>query len=123
MLRKILQVVSQKISVAPDIDWDALAQDTEGFSGADLQALVYNAHLMAITASLAASKASGDSKGKGKAKNDGVTEKSSNDEKPIQYFIVGKEDEDATHSKAEEYAMQARVSYGAEFRSDRVKFF
>ena len=106
-----MQVVSQKISVAPNVDWDALAEATEGFSGADLQALVYNAHLEAITSSLETSKNSSDRKGKGKAREDGAAVSSTEEEKPIQYFVVGREDGNAPRSKAEENALQQRVSH------------
>lgn len=45
---KILEVVSRKLKVDEDVDWEYYAERTEGFSGADLQALVYNAHLDVI---------------------------------------------------------------------------
>ena len=37
----------------PSVDFGALARGTEGYSGADLQALVYNAHLDAVHETLA----------------------------------------------------------------------
>lgn len=74
------------MTFAPSIDFDVIASDTEGFSGADLQAMVYNAHLEVVHASINASerKASspdgedaegghgkGKSTGKGKGKVNG----------------------------------------------------
>lgn len=46
----ILAAVSKKLQLSPEVDNRLLtiAQRTEGFSGADLQALMYNAHLEAI---------------------------------------------------------------------------
>ncbi|KZP06528.1 AAA-domain-containing protein [Athelia psychrophila] len=52
--KDILQAVSSKVSMAADIDWTFVAESTEGFSGADLQALVYNAHLEVVHSSIAA---------------------------------------------------------------------
>lgn len=39
--------------MAPDVDLSVLARKAEGFSGADLQAMVYNAHLDVVHASIA----------------------------------------------------------------------
>jgi len=36
------------MKIAPGVDFAKLAAHTEGFSGADLQALVYNAHLESV---------------------------------------------------------------------------
>ncbi|KAK9376266.1 P-loop containing nucleoside triphosphate hydrolase protein [Lipomyces chichibuensis] len=44
----IIQAMSRKMELAEDIELDDIAHKTEGFSGADLQALMYNAHLAAI---------------------------------------------------------------------------
>ncbi|KAJ3021766.1 Peroxisome biosynthesis protein pex1 [Thoreauomyces humboldtii] len=45
---EILQAVSTKLSLEPSVSLASYAARTEGFSGADLQALLYNAHLEAI---------------------------------------------------------------------------
>lgn len=50
--REIIEAISRKVPLAPDVNIDEWAQRTEGFSGADLQALLYNAHLETITAGL-----------------------------------------------------------------------
>lgn len=68
---------------------------TEGYSGADLQALVYNAHLQVIHATIDASP----------ARRSGQEE-----EKRIQYVTLGATDKDKVLSKAEESEMQKRVS-------------
>ncbi|KAK4057620.1 Peroxisome biosynthesis protein pex1 [Microbotryomycetes sp. JL221] len=45
---EILKACSRKIHLAPSIDLRHLATKTDGYSGADLQAVMYNAHLEAI---------------------------------------------------------------------------
>uniref|UniRef100_A0A5B7BPC2 Peroxisomal ATPase PEX1 n=1 Tax=Davidia involucrata TaxID=16924 RepID=A0A5B7BPC2_DAVIN len=44
----ILTVLSRKLPLASDVDLDAIAHMTEGFSGADLQALLSDAQLAAV---------------------------------------------------------------------------
>lgn len=44
----ILKVLSRKLPLASDVDLDAIARMTEGFSGADLQALLSDAQLQAV---------------------------------------------------------------------------
>ncbi|KAF9070811.1 P-loop containing nucleoside triphosphate hydrolase protein [Rhodocollybia butyracea] len=53
--KDILEAVSRKVSLAASVDLSEVAQATEGFSGADLQALIYNAHLEVINTSIASS--------------------------------------------------------------------
>ncbi|KAM6575126.1 hypothetical protein CsatA_023453 [Cannabis sativa] len=45
---EILSVLSRKLPLASDVDLDAIAHMTEGFSGADLQALLSDAQLEAV---------------------------------------------------------------------------
>lgn len=96
---QILEAVSRKVAVSPTVDLDAVARDTEGFSGADLQALVYNAQLEVIHETIAASSDAGNSN---TAKED--------DDQPIEYTIVGGlPGEKTVKSRAEEAAFQRRV--------------
>lgn len=44
----ILMAVSKPLKMAGDVDFQAIAEGTEGYSGADLQAVVYNAQLESI---------------------------------------------------------------------------
>ncbi|KAJ8659027.1 hypothetical protein O0I10_005409 [Lichtheimia ornata] len=44
----ILQALSRKMTLAPEVDLMEFAEKTEGYSGADLQGFLYNAHLEAI---------------------------------------------------------------------------
>ncbi|KAI8379654.1 P-loop containing nucleoside triphosphate hydrolase protein [Radiomyces spectabilis] len=45
---EILEALSHKMTLASDVDLRVYAEKTEGFSGADLQGFLYNAHLEAI---------------------------------------------------------------------------
>jgi peroxin-1 len=44
----ILQALARKLELAPDVDIYALAARTPNYTGADLQAMLYNAHLEAV---------------------------------------------------------------------------
>ncbi|KAH8827941.1 P-loop containing nucleoside triphosphate hydrolase protein [Flagelloscypha sp. PMI_526] len=50
---EILRAVSRKVTMDPDISLAEIAKETEGFSGADLQSLIYNAQLQIIHNTLA----------------------------------------------------------------------
>ena len=50
----ILRAIARKVPLDADVNLDVWAQKTEGYSGADLQALMYNAQLEAINESLRA---------------------------------------------------------------------
>lgn len=65
---EIIQSIARKLHLAPTVDLEQLAEDTEGFSGADLQALVYNAHLDVVHSVLNAPEEE-EAKGKGKDKD------------------------------------------------------
>lgn len=72
---QILQALSKKLVLDDGVMLDQIAAETEGFSGADLQAVMYNAHLEVVQASIA-DMSIGDSlpkadKGKGKANGKG----------------------------------------------------
>ncbi|KII85002.1 hypothetical protein PLICRDRAFT_350537 [Plicaturopsis crispa FD-325 SS-3] len=94
--KDILQAVSRKVSLAPTVDLDAIARATEGFSGADLQALVYNAHLEVVHASI--SSVPTDELGP-----------SYNEDAPVEYSVVGGQAGTGVVSKAEEAALQRRL--------------
>ena len=91
--------VARKVTVAPSVDFAEIAKMTEGFSGADLQALIYNAQLEVIHAAIATDPASG------------KQDTHRRDETPVKYVIIGGQpDQNVVTSKAEESAMQRRVS-------------
>ncbi len=107
--QQILQAHARKVPVSPDVDFDRLADVTEGFSGADLQALLYNAHLDVVHASVgevttsASARESNDSK-------DRV------DDPPIEYTLFGGPAQKTVKSRAEEMAAQRRVRRAAKHK-------
>ncbi|XP_077599080.1 peroxisomal ATPase PEX1 [Stigmatopora nigra] len=48
----ILKILSTGISLAPDVDLGNVAEETDGFTGADLKALLYNAQLETLNSCL-----------------------------------------------------------------------
>jgi peroxin-1 len=86
------------MAVSSLVDFDQLAAETEGFSGADLQALLYNANLDVIHSSI--------------AHLPSMTSFSNQvDDKPIEYITFGgNAPNQPALSKAEEAALQSRVS-------------
>jgi peroxin-1 len=94
-IKKILEAVSRKVSLAASVDLGEVAQATEGFSGADLQALIYNAHLEVVNTSIASASEKGPL----------PKEKTST----IRYTAIGGLSR-TVKSKAEESAMQTKVS-------------
>ena len=44
----ILEALSRKLELGEDVDLHSLAEKTENYTGADLQAMLYNAHLEAV---------------------------------------------------------------------------
>lgn len=51
---QIVEALGRKVTFGSSVDLGALAEATDGFSGADLQALVYNAHLEVVHDAIAA---------------------------------------------------------------------
>lgn len=100
MLRpQILLAVSQKVKLSSSVNLDDLADQTEGFSGADLQALLYNAHLEVVHESIAALSALD-------------RPSTRDDEASIEFAVIGnnKKGNDNVMSRAERTALQRRVS-------------
>ncbi|KAI5890368.1 AAA-domain-containing protein [Schizophyllum commune H4-8] len=93
--KDILSAVARKVALAPEVDLQHAAEATEGFSGADLQALLYNAHLEAVHESIARGPA---------------VERSSAaaDEASVEYKIIGSAGVGVA-SKAEQMALQRRL--------------
>ncbi|KAH7922507.1 AAA-domain-containing protein [Leucogyrophana mollusca] len=100
--KDILLAVSRKVSFGPSVDLDEIARLTTGFSGADLQALVYNAHLEVVHSSIGALSST--------KVEDGKATGSGEDEKPIQYVILGgPPGQSKALSRAEESKIQERL--------------
>jgi peroxin-1 len=101
-----------KISVDPAVEWEHWAGKTEGFSGADLQAFVYNAHLEVVHEGIADAQASraegGDGAEEGGKEGDGSSLRF------VEYTGQGAKDGSAgagatKRSGAEEQALRRRL--------------
>ncbi|KAI6040613.1 P-loop containing nucleoside triphosphate hydrolase protein [Pisolithus marmoratus] len=98
--KEILNAVSHKVTLDTSVDFGEIARATEGFSGADLQALVYNAHLRVVHAAIDASPAlRRSSRG-----IDGA------EEQRVEYVTLGGSGEQKTLSRADESQMQKRAT-------------
>ncbi|KAG6920030.1 hypothetical protein DXG01_010098 [Tephrocybe rancida] len=95
--KEILEAVGRRVSVSPSVKWDATAAATEGFSGADLQALVYNAHLEVIHASIS------------HAADKKAADPISVTEDPIEFKMIGGLASSKSYSKAEQSALEKRL--------------
>ncbi|EIW52807.1 AAA-domain-containing protein [Trametes versicolor FP-101664 SS1] len=113
---EILDALRRKVAIAPSVDLAELAHETEGFSGADLQALVYNAHLEVIHDTISAFPSSEGSTTAGTASGAEGTE-------PVKYTVLGGQSGDRrVLSRAEESAFQRRlqrIMTGASMDKDR----
>ncbi|PPQ77199.1 hypothetical protein CVT25_011045 [Psilocybe cyanescens] len=94
--KDILKAVARKMTISAAVDFDEVATKTEGFSGADLQALLYNAHLDVIHTSIAETPLESSDAGR-------------TEDMPIQYITIGGPTDRSVLSKAEEMAMQRRL--------------
>ncbi|KAF9221776.1 AAA-domain-containing protein [Gyrodon lividus] len=94
--KEILKAVSRKVTLGSSVDLDEIARLADGYSGADLQALIYNAHLQVVHASI-----------------DGmpVTSRSAqlDEDNRIEYVTLGNTGEQKILSRAEESLVQKRV--------------
>ncbi|KAJ3333974.1 Peroxisome biosynthesis protein pex1 [Blyttiomyces sp. JEL0837] len=96
---EILQAVSKKMVLSPEIDLRQVAQKLEGFSGADLQGLLYSANLEAIHENLHLTDVGAASK-----KGDGAS-----DEADVQFRVVRPVDEEGAMSNAERSRLKERI--------------
>ncbi|KAH8996318.1 AAA-domain-containing protein [Lactarius akahatsu] len=108
--REILQAHARKVPVSPGVDFDRLANATEGFSGADLQALLYNAHLEVVHASVGEVTASAPTTESGNSKDDG----------PIEYTVFGGPAQKTVMSRAEQMAAERRIMSSSQSRGSRA---
>lgn len=97
--REILEAVSRKVELSTSVDLNELADATDGYSGADLQALVYNAQLEIVHETIASSSLD--------TATDGLK---TEDEQLIAYKVLdGPDGTGAIKSRAEEAAFQRRL--------------
>lgn len=96
----ILQVISnEKIQLDPSVDLQEWASRTEGFSGADLQALLYNANLEAVHENMSASESSHEREGQASGKS----------EQAVYFFRFNDKASKTKLSGAEQQALQKRI--------------
>ncbi|KAI6138774.1 P-loop containing nucleoside triphosphate hydrolase protein [Pisolithus tinctorius] len=98
--KEILEAVSRKITLHASVNLSDIAKATEGFSGADLQALVYNAHLRVVHAAIDASPTLRRS-----ARGTDVDAEA----KRVEYVSLGGSGEQKTLSRADESQTQKRL--------------
>lgn len=92
-----MQVYSRKILIGDDVDLDHYARLTEGFSGADLQALLYNAHLEVVHSTL------------DRHENNNKNNESVSHTEQLQYQIYNPPSEPRAVTKAEQDNIARRV--------------
>ncbi|KDQ55035.1 hypothetical protein JAAARDRAFT_181043 [Jaapia argillacea MUCL 33604] len=97
--KEILEAVARKVPMSSSVDFEELARLTEGYSGADLQALVYNAQLEVIHTTLShpldTPKASSDTR---------------EEETDVEYVMFGGPKDKAVLTRAEQAAVQRRIN-------------
>jgi peroxin-1 len=100
----IMRACARKVALSDEIDLAAYVDETDGYSGADLQAVIYNANLEAIHATISANKTE-------KESSDDMTD--SQQENSIRFVSFGGREgkERTVKSKAERAKMEKRVSY------------
>ena len=81
------------MELEPSVDLSTLGPLTRGFSGADLQALLYNAHLESVHSALERSEATATS--------------ANSDNSPIRFVVLGSNADNS--SRAEQSVLSARV--------------
>ncbi|CDO70672.1 hypothetical protein BN946_scf184761.g10 [Trametes cinnabarina] len=108
--KEILEALTRKVAVAPSVDLAELAEETEGFSGADLQALMYNAHLEVVHDTISSHPEESLSSSSGDAKQSDASSASNREaDEPVKYTVLGsKPGVGHVLSKAEESAFQRR---------------
>ncbi|GAA5897416.1 hypothetical protein JCM6882_001881 [Rhodosporidiobolus microsporus] len=99
---EIMQSSARKIHLSPTVSLSHLAAATSGYSGADLQALIYNAHLDAIHANLAPAVGADGIVGGG-----GGGAGKENEE--IRYVAIGGKEEEKVLSRAEQASVNKRL--------------
>lgn len=93
------------MSISSDVDLSAIADATDGYTGADLQALIYNANLEAVHTAMSLDPSTR------------TTRESEDEDKKVEYVVLsGKEANIAggrtkVVSRAEEAALQRRVIF------------
>ncbi|KAF9648393.1 AAA-domain-containing protein [Thelephora ganbajun] len=112
--KETLETLRKKVTLADDVDLEAIARATDGFTGADLQALVYNANLEAVHETI-------DEKPLGNASGTGENSSIPDESQKIQHITFGPEgSETKVLSAAEETAIQRQLRQIYSSTSKRV---
>ncbi|GAA5981337.1 hypothetical protein JCM10908_004073 [Rhodotorula pacifica] len=108
---EIMQSAARKVSLHSSVSLEPYARETAGYSGADLQALIYNAHLDAIHETLApAVDAAGEVSASGNA-----------DEKEQEYVVLGQDSDGKVLSRAERASVDKRLDQILSAMRDETK--
>ncbi|KAF8331356.1 P-loop containing nucleoside triphosphate hydrolase protein [Cantharellus anzutake] len=94
---EIIGALRRKVTLAEDVNVEEFARLTENYSGADLQALVYNAHLHAVHESISA------------AESSRVTTASSESAQSVSFTTFGGPRSQIVLSSAEQSVQQRRI--------------
>ncbi|EIN06461.1 AAA-domain-containing protein [Punctularia strigosozonata HHB-11173 SS5] len=106
--REILESISKKMHMSSDVDLDEWARLTDGYSGADLQALIYNAHLDVIHSSIPVS--------------NGAALNTPDDASYLKFVKLGRQGGKSVLSRAQETAMQRRLAQMLSSSSRTARF-
>ncbi|GAA5856306.1 hypothetical protein JCM8547_000862 [Rhodosporidiobolus lusitaniae] len=104
---EIMRSAARKIHLSPSVDLSTLASQTAGYSGADLQAVIYNAHLDAIHAQLSASEEAEKEEGEGKENR--RRGGGNGEEGEVKYVAIGGEEGEKVLSRAEQASVNKRL--------------
>lgn len=96
---QILDALRRKVALSSDVNVQEYATLTEGYSGADLQALVYNAHLDAVHASIT----------EAEALKPTVEQSNNADATQLQFSAFGGSDDEVVLSRADQAVRERRV--------------
>lgn len=104
----ILRACSRKIALSPDVDLNDYVQKTEGYSGADLQAVLYNAHLACVHSNISDAKFS-----------EGNADKGDTDGEDVEYVSLGGSRNLANGSLVKSKAERAQITKRVRLPSTR----
>ncbi|GAA6031995.1 hypothetical protein JCM8097_003379 [Rhodosporidiobolus ruineniae] len=99
---EIMRSAARKIHLSPSVDLSSLGALTAGYSGADLQALIYNAHLDAIHDAVQPAVGEDGIVGGSEREKGGEGEE-------IKYVAIGGKDEEKVLSRAEQASVYKRL--------------
>lgn len=93
--------------MSPEVDLEDYLDETEGYSGADLQAVIYNAHLECIHSSISADKAKAHGNGGVDGKNDGAAPEEENE---IEFISFGGPHQNGVNGRVQSRAERAKIT-------------